>query len=122
MVRFIVDQWLGDRDFHLYPFTRLRTSRLSGFSRHPQWSKALNREIALLDSLVSTGDLDKPIAHSRYVIKPQIVHTLEKLDIEQQRHRASNRIQWLLLGVALFAAAAAVVQAYAAMVQRSLGK
>ncbi|SKB27923.1 hypothetical protein [Luteibacter sp. 22Crub2.1] len=115
MVRFIVEQWLKDRDFLLYPFTRLKAEPRRNLSRHPKWRIMLNREHALLESLVATKDLEREKDGLRYTVQPQIIHTLEQLDIDQQRHRSATRIQVFLIIVAFISAVAAGIQAFAAM-------
>lgn len=116
MMRFLCGEAMKDANFRAEPQSRANAMHGKRFWRHPGAHGHVQRERFLLDSLVATGDLSRE-QDGHYRVQAKMVASLESIEGEDRRHRRSNRIQWALFLVALFAAAATFIQAFEAWQQ-----
>lgn len=115
MMQFICDSKMADPGFSLNLYSRVRSVYGERFWHHPDKDELIKKEEFLLDSLVATGDLIKEKAGITYKISPKILASFEAVELDERRTSRANRIQLALCIVAVVSAAAAFVQAWAAV-------
>lgn len=109
ILRDVISATMGGEE-SVDPFDLMSARHGSRWAGHPAWASHHDLLARHLDLLVETGDLAKQ-SDGRYRATGQGLKTLQDSDEEDRKHKASQRVQWLLAVLTLISAVMAAAQA-----------
>jgi len=118
ILRFVVEGRIEDSSAKFSEFDLVNQFHTARIWDHPAGGRTRRYYGLVLDSLATSGELEKPQSHE-YIVSPKALTTLAEYELEERRHKDAQKTQRRIVYLTIMVVITALIQAYGTYLDHS---